>query len=106
MEKRSVKVEAQVRESVYGELSKVAIANSKNFGRTDEGQAFVTDEGVAYIVRVIIKKADFDAEYEVSDFALVQETKAKAKVDKAEKTAVKRAKGIADKAKAEVEKGV
>lgn len=87
MEKRSPKIDAALRASVYEELSELDFASGRFVGRVEKGLGFLSADGVAFVVSVVIPKVGFDVEFEASDYAEVQaqkaEDKAKAEVKKA-----------------------
>ena len=94
MEKLKVAVKNAVRAQAYEDLTVADFTNAKYLGRVTEGQVFENADGVAFVVRVIVKDVDYDAEFEVEDYAELQakkaEDKAKAKA-KAEKAKAKKA---------------
>lgn len=87
MEKLKVAVKNAVREQAYEDLTVAEFTGAKHLGRGAEGQVFENADGVAFVVRVIVKDVDYDAEFEVEDYAETQakkaEAKAKAKAKKA-----------------------
>ena len=99
MEKFKKAVKDAVRDKAYAEVAGFQFTDAEYVGRFGEGQVFTTDEGVSFVVRVVVKDVDFDAEYEVADYAEVQEKKAKEKAEakaKAEKAKAKKVKAEAD----------
>ena len=85
MEKRSPKVDAVVRVNAVAELENVALETGTFVGKTAEGLVFETAEGIAFVVKVVIKQEGFDAQFECADFAETSAKKEAEKVAKAEK---------------------
>lgn len=99
MEKFKKAVKDAVREKAYADVAGFQFDGAEYVGRFGEGQVFVDGEGVPFVVRVVVKDSDFDAEYEVSDYAEAQEKKAKEKAEakaKAEKAKAKKVKAEAE----------
>lgn len=90
MEKRSPKVDAVVRANAVAELATVALESGVLVGKTAEGLVFESPEGVAFVVKVVVKKEGFDAEFECADFAETSAKKEAEKVAKAEKAKVRK----------------
>lgn len=107
MEKRDVKVEAAVRQAALGTIVQTEFEGAEFVGMVEQGAVFETAGGLTFVVRVIVKRADFDAGAEVEAFALEREAKAKAAAEKEAVKARKIAKAAAErKAKAEAEERV
>lgn len=51
-------------------------------GLSEDGELFRNDEGLVFAVKVVVKKAGFDADYAVADFEAEQNRKAAEKADK------------------------
>lgn len=99
MEKFKVAVKNEVREVAYNDVAIAQFDKAEYVGRVSEGQVFVAENGVPFVVRVIVKDSDYDAQFEVEDFAEIQAKKAEEKA----KAKAKGEKAKAKKVKAEAE---
>lgn len=102
MEKRTVANKNEVRELAYKAIDELKIEGHVNVGRIAEGIVFENSEtGFSVVVRAIAKEADFDGEFEATEYENEQARKALEKIAKAEKTKKAKAKKDAEQAKAE-----
>ena len=106
MEKRTVANKNEVRELAYKAIDELKIEGHVNVGRIAEGIVFENSEtGFSVVVRAIAKEADFDGEFEATEYENEQARKALEKIAKAEKTKKAKAKKDAEQAKEKEVKG-
>lgn len=89
MEKREVKEMNEVRVSFYETVKDVAFEGHQFVGMGTEGAIFVNAEGNYAVVKVIAKKADFDAEAEVAKVIEREKVNAEKEAERAAKAAEK-----------------
>ncbi len=77
-ERRSQKEMNVTREMVYESFNELVVPEHKFLGRTSEGLVYENEQGLAIVLRVVVKQLDFLAEEEIEDF----ENKAMAKIEK------------------------
>lgn len=98
--RRGQKEMNETREMVYTSFNELELPEHKFLGRTSEGLVYENAEGLAVVLRVVVKQLDFLAEEEIEDF----DAKAQAKIDKENLKAQKLAKVKLAKEKKEKEK--
>ena len=101
MEKRTLKDKNEMRELAYSAVEGLNIEGHKLVGRVAEGMVFQNMEtGFSVVIRAISKEADFDGEFEATEYANEQSAKALEKAAKKAKAEKAKAKKV-EKEKAE-----